>query len=147
MKKAAPPPPGDYGFFNYATGEAADPGSFLNWSPGQGSAAPAQGGTPMAKTAAQAPAKIASGPKAGEKWQMIWLVNRPLSFLEMSAAKSAFRSQMTDQTLDSAMQNQGPPSTVVVTTTFTRDGAPIQPGQVLRKSDIVATLSSVRRIA
>lgn len=125
-----------FGFFNYSTGEAVDPSSFLNWAPHA---------TTPAAAPAPAPAKVAL-PKTGEKWQMIWSVNRPLSFLEMSAAKTAFRSYMSDQSLDSVFQTAGPPTTVAVSSTFTKDAThPIPVGQVIRKSDIVATLSSARR--
>lgn len=138
-KKVAttPPPQGDYSFFNYATGEGAPPGSFLDWAPG---------GQAHAEPAAPAAPTL---PHAGEKWEQVWTLNRPLSYFELSAAKSAFSSQMAGQTLDSAVQrNTGDHVTVTVTSTFTANAtAPIPVGQTLRKLDIVATLASARRIA
>jgi hypothetical protein len=152
---AGPPPtpaPTDSGFFNFATGQVdPDPShSFLSWYPGKDDGAPPPAPPPGGQTTPPpAPPKPAvTLPKAGEKWTLLWSVNRPLSFFEMSAAKSAFRSQMTDQTLDSAMQNAGPPTTVTLQTTYTRDATgPIPVGQVIQKSDVIAKLVSARRAA
>jgi len=137
-KPAPTEPPGDLSFFNYATGEAAPPESFLNWDPGKIAPPPAP---------AKPPARATVLPKAGEKWQMVWSLNRPLSFLEMIAGKAAFRSMMTNQTLDSSMQNVGPPTTVTLQTTFTKDSdGPIPLGQTLQKSGIVAKLTSMKKV-
>jgi len=139
-KKTSPPAHGDYSFFNYATGQAVDPNSFLNWAPGGGG-----GGGGSAPAAP--PAAVVVLPKAGEKWQQVWSLNRPLSYFELSAAKNAFSSQMPGQTLDSAIQHPDVHTTVTVTSTFTKDAtAPIPVGQVIKKLDIVATLTSAQRI-
>lgn len=130
--------PAEYAFFNYATGEAIDPASFLNWAPSGGGEAP---------VATAPPAPVL--PKSGEQWEQVWSLNRPLSGFELSAAKSAFSSQMKGQTLDSAVQRHTDAgTTVTVTSTFTDNAtAPIPVGQTLKKLDIVATLASARRLA
>ena len=143
-KKVAttPPPQGDYSFFNYAAGTGIEPDSFLNWAPG------AVPGTAQPEVATPSAPAGPTLPRAGEKWEQVWTLNRPLSYFELSAAKSAFSSQMHGQTLDAALQRTGTPVTVTVTSTFTADAtAPIPVGQTLKKMDIVATLASARRIA
>lgn len=134
-----PPPPGpdpatDSGFFNWATNAPSGGPGFLNWGPGQGGA-PAR------------PAPAVTLPKAGERWQATWSVNRHLAFYETGAAATAFRSQMTDQTLETLVQSPTAPWTVTVTSVFKTDAtAPIPLGQVIRKSDVVATLTGARRV-
>lgn len=154
---AAPPPvtAADVKYstwFNYATGQA-DPNApgFLTWGPGQdgtsSTASTSPGTTPMPAKPTPAPPAL---PKAGERWQFTFALNRPLSFFEMSAAKGAFSAQIPDQHLDGAMQNAtSSPPTVTITTTYTRDATsksfPI--GYTISKSGITATVSSARRVA
>lgn len=149
----APPPPspplitaGDVKYttwYNWATGQAdPDAPGFLTWGPGQDAPAPV---VITEILSARAPAL----PKAGEKWQFTFDLNRPLSFFEMSAAKSAFSEQIPDQHLDSAMQNgDSTPPTVTISTTYTKDATsksfPL--GYTISKSGITATVSNARRV-
>lgn len=134
-----PPPPDpatDSGFFNWATNAPSDAPPFLNWGPGEGGVPKLQPAVPAAEI-----------PKAGERWQATWSVNRHLAFYETGAAATAFRQQMTDQTLETLVQSPTAPWTVTVTSVFKTDAAaPVPLGQVIRKSDVVATLTGARRV-
>jgi hypothetical protein len=137
-------------WFNYATGKA-DPNApgFLTWAPG-GDTAVADTTTPTPATPKPATTAPPALPKAGERWQFTFALNRPLSFFEMSAAKGAFSAQIPDQHLDGAMQNAtSSPPTVTITTTYTRDATsksfPI--GYTISKSGITATVANARRVA
>lgn len=130
------PPAGNLGFFNWATNKPSDAPPFLNWGPGQ---------TPEPSVP---PARTATLPKAGERWQVTYSVNRGLSVFEKGAAASAFRSAMPGQTLDSLVQSSSAPWTVTLVTTYNTDAtAPIPIGSTIQKSDIVATLTNARKIA
>lgn len=151
---SAPPPvtAADVKFdtwFNYATGQYEPGLDFLTWYPGKPSSDTGTSAAPPSTPAPPPPAPPAL-PKTGEKWQFTFNLNRPLSFLEMSAAKSAFSAQIPDQHLDSAMQNAtSTPPTVTISTTYTNDATsksfPI--GYTISKSGITATVSSARRVA
>lgn len=136
-------------WFNYATGQYEPGLDFLTWYPGKPSSDSGAQAMPPPTPTPKPPAPPAL-PKAGEKWQFTFNLNRPLSFLEMSAAKSAFSSQIPDQHLDSAMQNAtSTPPTVTISTTYSQDATsksfPI--GYTISKSGITATVSSARRVA
>jgi hypothetical protein len=138
-------------WFNWATGEAMpDAPDFLSWVPG--SEAEEQYGPPLPpgmELPPDTPAKPEAPElaKVGERWQIVFDVNRRLGYFEMSAAKNAFGKYMPDQRLDTVVQSDSPPPKVVLTTTYIQNALrPIPIGQVIDQSGIVATLVSAKRI-
>lgn len=114
---------------------------FLSWGPGQDH--PVTPPPPPHPSAPPAPI-----PKAGERWEVVYAVNRRLDWLELSVAQQKFADRMPDQRLDSVIQSRSAPWTVTTLSTYTKDAAaPIPVGQQLRASDIVATMTAARKVA
>ena len=126
-KPLPPPPPGDptrkfpeSGFFNWVTKKPADVPPFLSWVPGK------DGPPPVIA----APPKGIVLPKQGERYEIMYSVNRELGFFEKAAAKDAFRTHMKDQTLESLTQSSSAPWTVTLMTSYKTDAlGPIPIGQ------------------
>lgn len=138
-----PPPPrpdpkkptsSEHEWIDWTLGKPVPDLSYLDWYPGKDD-----------PSVPPPPPPEPELPKAGERWQFVYSINRPLSFIEMGVAKSSFAAKMPDQTLESLKQDQGPPVTVTAVTTYLRDAQEKVPA-ALQKSDITATLVSQKRL-
>jgi hypothetical protein len=127
-----------------------DAPDFLSWVPG--SEAEEQYGPPL-PPGMELPPDTPPKPKVelaktGERWQIVFDLNRRLGYFQAVAAKDAFGKYMPDQRLDTFAQSDSPPPQAVLTTTYIQDALrPIPVGQVIEKSGITATLTSAKRIA
>lgn len=131
-KPTVKPTPASVDTFTWADGSTANVPPFLDWSP-NGISAPVAG---------------SALPKKGEKYQILYSVNRALHFYEKSAAQDAFKAKMTDQTLVSFNQIDSAPYTVTLVTQYNQDAtSPIPIGQTLQKNDITAVLTSAEKLS